>query len=58
MPKIRIEIKVPRDCRDCEHFDFHLEVCTLFNDDVLYDDDKDIYEHCNECKQAEVKDEN
>ena len=56
--KIRLEIEVPRDCRDCEHFYFNSEVCNLFNDDVFYDEDKDIYEHCNECKQSEVKDEN
>ena len=56
--KIKVEIEVPSDCRDCEHFDFHLEVCNLFNDDVFYDDDKDIYERCDKCKQAEVKDEN
>ena len=55
MPKIRGEVEVPRDCRDGEHFDVFLEVCNLFNDDVFYDDDKDIYERCNECKQAEVE---
>lgn len=58
MSKIKIEIEVPIDCRDCEYFDFNLEVCNIFNDDVFYDEDKDIYERCNECKQAEVKDEN
>ena len=56
MAKIRVEIEVPRDCRDCEYFDFNLEVCNIFNDDVFYDKDKYIYERCNECKQAEVKD--
>ena len=56
MAKIKVEIEVPRDCRECKHFDFHLEVCKLFNSDVFYDEDKDVYEHCNECKQAEVKD--
>ena len=55
MPKIKVEIEVPRDCRDCEHFDFYLEVCNLFNNDVFYDEDKDIYERCNECKQSEVQ---
>ena len=55
--KIKVEIEVPRDCRDCEYFDFNLEVCNIFNDDVFYDKDKDIYERCNKCKQAEVKDE-
>lgn len=57
MAKISVEIEVPSDCRDCEHFDFNLEVCNLFNDDVFYDEDKDIYERCDKCKQAEVKDE-
>ena len=56
MAMINVEIEVPYDCRDCEHFDLYLEVCNLFNDDVFYDEDKDIYEHCNECKQAEVED--
>lgn len=55
MAKIKVEIEVPRDCRDCEHFDFYSEVCNLFNYDVFYDDYKDIYERCDECKQAEVK---
>lgn len=55
MPKIKVEIEVPRDCRDCEHFDFYLEVCNLFNNDVFYDEDKDIYERCKECEQAEVE---
>ena len=58
MAKIKIEIEVPKDCRDCEYFDFNLEVCNIFNDDVFYDKDKDIYERCNECKQAEIEDEN
>ena len=58
MPKIKVEIEVPIDCRDCEYFDFNLEVCNIFNDDVFYDDGKDIYERCNECKQAEVNNEN
>ena len=53
MPKIRVELEVPNDCRDCEHFDSYLEVCNLFNNDVFYDEDKDIYERCKECKQAE-----
>ena len=56
--KIKVEIEVSNDCRDCEYFDFNLEVCNLFNDDVFYDEYKDIYEHCDKCKQAEVKDEN
>lgn len=55
MAKIKVEIEVPRDCRDCEHFDFYSEVCNLFNYDVFYDDYKDIYERCEECKKAEVK---
>lgn len=55
MPKIMAEIEVPIDCRDCEHFDFYSETCNLFDDDVFYDVDKDIYEHCWKCKQAEVK---
>ena len=58
MPKIKVEIEVPIDCRDCKHFDFNLEVCNIFNDDIFYDYDKDIYERCNECKQAEVNNEN
>ena len=56
--KIKVEIEVPRDCRDCEYFDFNLEVCNIFNDDVFYDKDKDIYERCDKCKQAEVQNEN
>ena len=55
MPKISIEVEVPNDCRDCEHFDSYLEVCNLFNDDIFYNEDKDIYEHCKECEQTEVE---
>lgn len=55
MPKIKVEIEVPSDCRDCEHFDFYSEVCNLFDDDVFYDEDKDTYERCWKCTQAEVK---
>ena len=55
MPKIRVKVEVPNDCRDCEHFDSYLEVCNLFNDDIFYNEDKDIYEHYKECEQAEVE---
>ena len=58
MVKIRVELEVPIDCRDCEHFDFHSEVCNLFNDDIFYDEDKDTYERCWKCTQAEVEDAN
>lgn len=58
MRKIRVEAEVPNDCRDCEHFNFCSETCDLFDEDVFYDEDKDIYEHCWKCKQAEVLDEN
>ena len=56
MAKIKVEVEVPNDCRDCVHFDFYSEVCNLFNDDVFYDEDTDVYEHCDKCKLAEVKD--
>lgn len=56
MPKIRVEIEVPRDCcDDCQFFNFSLEMCNLFDDDVFYDEDKDIYERCKQCKQAEME---
>lgn len=56
MPKIRVEIEVPRDCcDDCQFFDFSLEMCNLFDDEVFYDVDKEIYVRCKQCKQAEVE---
>lgn len=58
MPKIRIELKVPKDCGDCAYFDFHSEVCNLFKTDVFFDEDEYVYERCVECEQAEVEDEN
>lgn len=58
MPKIKIEIEVPKDCGDCKYFHFHSEVCNLFDEDVFFDDDEEVYERCWECKQAEVEDEN
>ena len=64
MPKIKVEIEVPRDdCGYCRLLD-EFGCCLLFEkelnhrevlDDLGFHDD--IVECCNECKQAEVKDE-
>ena len=62
MPKIRVEIEVPRDdCGKCRLLD-EFGCCLLFEKELnhreVLDDwgfNDDIVEYCNECKQAEVK---
>ena len=55
MPKIRVELEVPRDCRDCEHR--YGNKCNLFDRELtsygnIRDDDWG-YIRCDECKQAD-----
>lgn len=64
MQKIRVEIEVPRDdCGRCRLLD-EFGCCLLFEKELnhreVLDDwgfHDDIVECCDECKQAEVKDE-
>ena len=62
MPKIKVEIEVPRyDCGNCRLLD-EFGCCLLFEKELnhreVLDDwgfNDDIVECCDECKQAEVK---
>ena len=64
MAKIKVEIEVPRDdCGNCRLLD-EFGCCLLFGKELNHrealDDwgfNDDIVERCDECKQAEVKDE-
>lgn len=58
MPKIRIEFKVPDDCKYCGFFDDECKWCTILDTAVFYNENKNIYERCDECKQAEVESNN
>ena len=55
MPKIRVEFKVPDDCKYCGFFDDECKWCTILDTAVFYNENKNIYERCDECKQAEVE---
>ena len=62
MPKINVEIEVPRDdCGNCRLLD-EFGCCLLFEKELnhreVLDDwgfNDDIVERCDECKQAEVQ---
>lgn len=64
MPKIKVEIEVPRDdCGKCRLLD-EFGCCLLFEKELnhreVLDDwgfNDDIVERCDKCKQAELKDE-
>ena len=55
MPKIRVEIEVPNNCKDCFMFDGEYRYCELFDSRISYDVSTDNWERCDKCKQAEVK---
>lgn len=55
MPKIRVEIEVPENCKDCMMFYGESRYCDLFDRYISYDTDTDNFNRCDECKQAEVE---
>lgn len=56
MPKIRVEIEVPENCKDCMMFYGEERYCDLFDCCITYDTDDDWgFIRCDECKKAEVK---
>lgn len=58
MAKIRAEIIVATDnCKFCPMFDEEYRVCDLFNRFIPYDAETNTFKRCEECKKAEVKDE-
>ncbi len=61
MPKIRVEIEVPNGeyCRTCEYGRYvasDFAVCTLFNNAIVLQEQDALPKRCDECKQAEVED--
>lgn len=64
MPKIRVEIEVPE--KYCDVWDNKCPFytvdkwgdcyCTLFNDRIMLENERYYSERCDECKQAEVED--
>lgn len=55
MPKIKVETEVPKNCAYCRFFDLLSGRCTLFCKILEVNQNFDL-ERCDECKQAEVKD--
>lgn len=55
MTKIRVEIEVPENCKDCMMFYGESRYCDLFDRYISYDTDTDNFNRCDECKQAEVE---
>lgn len=59
MAKIKVEIEVPENCAHCKFFTILTGRCDIFGSLVeeSYDKQHFMIERCDECKQAEVKDE-
>lgn len=55
MPKIKVELEVPDYCKDCGFFDDECKWCKFFDTAVFYNKNKNLYERCEQCKQAEVE---
>lgn len=56
MPKIRVELEVPKDnCLHCLMFDRECRACDFFNCFIDYDIKTDKFERCEQCKQVEVE---
>lgn len=58
MPKIKVEIEVPKECSTCGCY--HLGECVLFNEETpFYNNGNNDwgFKRCDKCKQAEVDDE-
>lgn len=55
MPKIRVEIEVSDNCKDCFMFDGEYRYCELFDSRIAYDESTDNWNRCEQCKQAEVE---
>lgn len=69
MPKIKIEIEVPKNCEFCKYAISHYSpvcvsyICDLFNEEVGFSaitcngvsKDETMYYKCEQCKQAEVE---
>lgn len=56
MAKIKVEIEVPENCKDCMMFNGEYRYCDLFDNYIIYDVYENSFKRCDECKQSEVKD--
>lgn len=54
MPKIKVEVEVPKNCAYCRFFDLLSGRCVLFCK-ILEVNQNFGVERCEQCKQAEVK---
>lgn len=55
MANIKVEIKVPDNCKDCFMFDGEYRYCELFDSRIAYNESTDNWNRCEQCKQAEVE---
>lgn len=55
MAKIKVELEVPENCKNCMIFDDDRYCCMLFGKYIPFDVHNNIFKRCDECKQAEVK---
>lgn len=55
MPKIRVEIEVPENCKNCMLFDDEYRYCVLFSNPIILDVHNNIFKRCEKCRQAEVE---
>ena len=55
MAKIRVELEVSDNCKDCIMFTGEYRYCELFDRRIIYNESTDNFDRCEECKQAEVK---
>lgn len=56
MPKIRVEIEVPKECSCCACY--YLGKCAIFNEETPFYDNGGSdwgFKRCEQCKQAEVE---
>lgn len=56
MAKIKVEIEVPENCKNCMMFDDEYRYCVLFSNYITLDVYNNIFKRCDECKQAEIQD--
>lgn len=56
MPKIKVELEVPNDCRKCDHR-YDNECWLFYRELTMYENGGDDWGfiRCDECKQAEVE---
>lgn len=54
MSKIKVMLDVAdEDCGFCDYYDCDIQQCLIFGSSIDYDENKDCYERCWECKRAQ-----